>query len=142
MHTLWLLSEGGQGPDTSLLWLLLAALGFFFLIVIIGWLVSRNKGSRLEVRPEAQSHGSGAVDDLKILEGVGPKVAQVLKEAGIHTFADLAKAQVDEVQNILNAAGLQMMDPAGWIEQAKLAAQGDMAGLATLQEELKGGRRV
>lgn len=35
-----------------------------------------------------------------------------------------------------------MMDPAGWIEQAKLAAKGDMKGLKKLQDELKGGRRV
>lgn len=142
MDTLWLLSEGSEGPDTSLLWLFLIALGFFFLMVVIGWLVSRYKGSRPEVRQEAQGHAGEVADDLKILEGIGPKVAQVLNEAGIHTFADLAKAQAGEVQKILDAAGLQMMNPAGWIEQAKLAAQGDMAGLAKLQDELKGGRKV
>lgn len=142
MHSLWFLSEGGGGPDTSLLWLLLVALGFFFLMVIVGWLVSRNKGSRPEVRHEAQGHVTSAADDLKILEGIGPKVAQVLNEAGIRTFSDLANAQADDIQKVLNAAGLQMMNPEGWIEQAKLAAQGDMAGLAKLQEELRGGRKV
>ncbi len=142
MHALWLLSEGSQGPDTSLLWLLLAALGFFFLMVIVGWLVSRNRGSRPEVRHEAQGHATSVADDLQVLEGIGSKVAQVLNEAGIHTFSDLAKAQADDIQKLLNAAGLQMMNPEGWIEQAKLAAQGDMAGLAKLQEELKGGRKV
>ena len=35
-----------------------------------------------------------------------------------------------------------MMDSAGWIEQAKLAAKGDTEGLMKLQDELKGGRRV
>jgi hypothetical protein len=45
------------------------------------------------------------------------------------------------VQEILNAAGLQMMNPEGWIEQAKLASRGDMEGLKKLKNELKGGRR-
>jgi hypothetical protein len=34
-----------------------------------------------------------------------------------------------------------MMNPAGWIEQAELAAKGDWAALEKLQSELKGGRR-
>ncbi len=141
MHTL-LFSEGGHGPDTSLLWLLLIALGFFFLMVVVGWLTSRNKGSRPEVRQEAHGHGEASADDLESLEGIGPKVAKVLNEAGIHTFADLANAQAADVQKILNSAGLQMMNPEGWIEQARLAARGDMDGLAKLQDELKGGRKA
>jgi hypothetical protein len=45
------------------------------------------------------------------------------------------------VQKTLNAAGLQMMNPEGWIEQANLAANGDWEGLKRLQDELKGGRK-
>lgn len=30
------------GPDTSLAWLFWAVLGCFFLIVLVGWTVSRN----------------------------------------------------------------------------------------------------
>jgi hypothetical protein len=37
---------------------------------------------------------------------------------------------------------MQYMNPEGWIQQAKLAAQGDTEGLAKLQDELKGGRKV
>ncbi|MFZ5908438.1 MAG: helix-hairpin-helix domain-containing protein [Chloroflexota bacterium] len=142
MHSLWLLSEGPQGPNTSLLWLLLIALGFFFLMVVVGWLASRNKGGRPEVQQEAHGHAEASADDLESLEGIGPKVAKVLNAAGIHTFADLAKAEAGDVQKILDSAGLQMMNPTGWIEQAKLAAKGDKEGLARLQDELKGGRKV
>lgn len=78
-------------------------------------------------------------DDLTILEDIGPKVAKVLNEAGIHSFADLAGANAADVQKTLDAAGLQMMNPEGWIEQAKLAARGDMEGLKKLQDALKGG---
>ena len=139
MQALLLLSEGG-GPDASLSWLLWVVLGIFLLIVLVGWWVSRDKGEQPEVQQEA--HVEKSVDDLTKLEGVGPKVSKILNEAGIVSFADLAKADVAKVQETLDAAKLQMMDPTGWIEQAKLAAKGDMEGLAKLQDELKGGRKV
>lgn len=141
MQALFLLSEGGGGPDNSLSWLLWVALGFFFLMVVVGWLASRNKGSKPEVRHEAHKDKKPA-DDLTVLEGIGPKVAKVLNEAGITSFADLAHADAVKVQERLNVAGMQMMNPEGWIEQAKLAAEGDTEGLAKLQDELKGGRRA
>ena len=139
MQALILLSEG-SGPDTSLSWLLWVALGFFFLIVVVGWLTSRNKGSRLEVQHEAHEEKKSA-DDLTVLEGIGPKVAKVLNGIGIASFADLAGADAAKVQEALDAASMQMMNPEGWIDQAKLAAKGDMEELAKLQDELKGGRR-
>lgn len=82
------------------------------------------------------------VDDLTIIEGIGPKVAKVLGEAGILTFAQLAQADADGIQNILNEAGLKMMDPTSWPAQAKLAAENDMDGLKKMQDKLSGGRKV
>ena len=76
------------------------------------------------------------------MEGIGPKVAKVLNDIGITSFADLANAEASKVQETLNAAGMQYMNPEGWIEQAKLAAAGDTEGLAKLQDELKGGRKA
>ena len=139
MYALYLLSE--EGPNTSLAWLLWIALGFFVLMVLIGWWTSRNKGSKPTVQHEAHAEEK-STDDLTKLEGIGPKVAKVLSGAGITSFADLAQADAVKVQEALNAAGMQMMNPEGWIEQAKLAAKGDMEGLAKLQDELKGGRRA
>jgi hypothetical protein len=137
------LSEGG-GPNTSLSWLLWVALAFFVLIVLIGWWVSRNKVEQVEAPAEAPAAPvtEKSADDLTKLEGVGPKVAKILNEAGIMSFADLAKADAAEVDKVLDANKLQMLDSEGWIEQAKLAAAGDMEGLAKLQDELKGGRRA
>ena len=82
------------------------------------------------------------VDDLTIIEGIGPKVAKVLGEAGILTFAQLAQANADDIQNILNEADLKMMDPTSWPAQAKLAAENDMDGLKKMQDKLSGGRKV
>ena len=139
MQALILLSEG-SGPDKSLSWLLWVVLAFFFLMVVVGWLTSRNKGKKPEVQHEAHEETKPA-DDLTKLEGIGPKVAKVLNGIGIVSFADLAGAEAAKVQETLNAAGMQYMSPEGWIEQAKLAAAGDTEGLAKLQDELKGGRR-
>lgn len=82
-------------------------------------------------------------DDLKIIEGIGPKISDVLQKAGVTTFAQLAKAEVSHLEQILNDAGITgLANPATWPEQATLAAAGDMEALQKLQDSLKGGRRV
>jgi large subunit ribosomal protein L17 len=140
-------------------------LGFFLLMVIVGWLVSRRKEEQSAISHETHDHHEEKVtvaetvsppivkaaeslpdpqvlpDDLVKLEGIGPKVAKILNEAGITTFAALAAANAVDIQKTLSAAGLQMMNPEGWIEQAALAAKGDWGALEKLQSELKGGRR-
>jgi predicted flap endonuclease-1-like 5' DNA nuclease len=81
-------------------------------------------------------------DDLTILEGIGPKINQLLQGAGIHTFAQLAASEVSELKAILDPNGLQFIDPGSWAEQASLAAEGKFDELKTLTDSLKGGRRV
>jgi LPXTG-motif cell wall-anchored protein len=122
------------------LWILLIVL---IIALVIWWWWSRRKSVQVDTRPASpvQARAETAPDDLTRIEGIGPKVAKVLNEAGIRTFAALAAANPSEVQQKLKAAGLQMMNPEGWIEQAALAAKGDWAALERLQGELKGGRR-
>lgn len=143
MNTLSLLLQ--EGPDAGLSWLLWIVLGLFLLIVVIGWLVSRGRSSEPAISEreivEETYEDKKPLDDLTKLEGIGPKVAQVLHRAGIESYSDLAQADPVRLEEALRAAGLQMMEPRGWIEQARLAAEGDMEGLAKLQQELKGGRR-
>jgi len=81
-------------------------------------------------------------DDLTIVEGIGPKINQLLQAAGIRTFAQLAVTQVSELKAILDPARLQFIDPSTWAEQAKLAAEGKFDELKTFTANLKGGRRV
>lgn len=138
-------------PNTDLRWLFLLFMAFFFSMVLVGWWYSRRNGMLADRPVEVHAHhpeNSGpveetpvAADDLVMLEGIVPKVAEVLGDAGITTFEALANANPADIQKTLNAAGLQMMDPASWIEQARLAAAGDWTGLEKLQAELKGGRR-
>ena len=78
-------------------------------------------------------------DDLKKIEGIGPKVASLLIENGIATFAQLAETPVEKLEEILDANRLQMMHPGSWPRQAKLAADGDWEAFQKLTEELHGG---
>jgi predicted flap endonuclease-1-like 5' DNA nuclease len=83
-----------------------------------------------------------APDDLTIIEGIGPKISSVFQAAGIATLAQLAKTDAGELKRILTEAGLRLGDPTTWPEQAGLAAEGKWDALASLQNSLKGGRRV
>ncbi len=81
-------------------------------------------------------------ENLRKIEGIGPKVAGVLSANGIVTFAQLAEAPVERLMEILEAEGLKFMKPDTWPEQAAFAAQGDWDCLQVLQDQLKGGRRI
>jgi len=83
-------------------------------------------------------------DDLKKIEGVGPKLAEVLNAGGIHTFAQLAAKSADDIKGILeNAEGnYAMHDPSTWPKQAQLAADGKWDDLKALQDELDGGKET
>ena len=82
-------------------------------------------------------------DDLELIEGVGPKIAELLKAAGIDTFDALAKAPVEKVQEVLEAGGsnFNLAKPQTWAEQAALAASGDWSAFDKLTEALVGGVR-
>ncbi|MDX1379201.1 MAG: 50S ribosomal protein L21 [Anaerolineales bacterium] len=95
-----------------------------------------------ETKAKAATKVKTEADDLTKIEGIGPKVSKTLQAAGISTFKALAKAKSDDIQEILNEAGLAMMDASTWPQQAKLAAKGDWDGMEKLQDELSGGRKV
>jgi predicted flap endonuclease-1-like 5' DNA nuclease len=82
-------------------------------------------------------------DDLKIVEGIGPKIADLLNKAGINTWNELANTAPARIKEILDAAGpaYQIHDPGTWPDQARLADNGDWDALKKMQEELDGGRK-
>lgn len=81
-------------------------------------------------------------DDLKIVEGVGPKIEEVLKESGITTWKSLANTEVDQLRDILKNAGERFLihDPSTWSRQAQLAYDGEWDELEEFQDKLVGGR--
>lgn len=81
-------------------------------------------------------------DDLKVIEGIGPKIVGLLHDSGIVTFAQLSNMQLINLEVILKEADMQFVNPNTWAEQAALAAEGQWDELQKLQDELKGGREV
>jgi len=84
---------------------------------------------------------TGKADDLKKIEGIGPKIASTLVEAGITTFADLAKTKSTKISEIIaGVRGNHVTDT--WPKQAKLAAEGKWDELKKWQDELDGGKEA
>jgi predicted flap endonuclease-1-like 5' DNA nuclease len=83
------------------------------------------------------------LNDLQAIEGIGPKIATILNEAGILTWANLADTTVERLKVILEKAGPKYMlaEPTTWPQQALLAHHGDWVSFHALQEKLKGGRK-
>ncbi len=81
-------------------------------------------------------------DDLKKIEGIGPKIEQLLNKDGIKTFKQLANAKVARLNKILDNAGprYRMHNPGSWPKQSGLAAKGEWKKLDKLQDKLQGGR--
>jgi predicted flap endonuclease-1-like 5' DNA nuclease len=82
-------------------------------------------------------------DDLTVVEGIGPKIQMLLNQYGIHTYRQLAEADVTRLKEILAAAGpqLAMHDPGTWPSQANLAANDQWDTLKSVQGFLKGGKK-
>lgn len=108
--------------------------------------VEAEEASSAEIEPEAKAPESPVEpDDLKRIEGIGPKYSSVLQEAGVMTFAQLAASTPDQLEQILEAADprlLRLAKPASWPEQAALAATGEWEALEALQGTLKHGRKA
>lgn len=111
-------------------------------------------GENLEYRPPEMQHTSVTSgkapsevseqkwDDLRIIEGIGPRISMLMHDSGIHTFQQLADTPLERLDEILQNAGIRRIaDPGTWPEQARLAAQGDFEGLDELKKTLRAGRR-
>lgn len=81
-------------------------------------------------------------DNLTKIEGIGPKVMEVFNEAGIVSYADLAKEKAEKLAEILVAANsrYKMFDPTSWPIQAKMAADDKWDELKKWQDEHDGGK--
>ena len=81
-------------------------------------------------------------DDLKIVEGIGPKIEQLFQTAGIKTWKDLGETSVDKCKQILQEAGSRFAihDPGTWPKQSLLAYEGKWQELKDWQNSLDGGK--
>lgn len=74
-------------------------------------------------------------DNLRIIEGIGPKIVEVLKKSGITDFRSLASASVEKLENILKNEGPRyaLQNPSTWPMQAGLAAEGKLDELEKIK---------
>lgn len=81
-------------------------------------------------------------DDLKIVEGIGPKIEELFNKAGIYTFAQMAETPASRMKEILDKAGsrFQIHDPTTWADQAAMARDGKWDELKKWQDELYKGK--
>jgi predicted flap endonuclease-1-like 5' DNA nuclease len=87
----------------------------------------------------SEEFGDVSPDDLTRIEGIGPKIAALLRENGILSFDELGRADDEWLNQLLEDNKLQLHDPTTWPEQAALAAAGKWDELKAFQAELKGG---
>jgi len=117
-------------------------------IALTIWLIFWMRGKetvahRAEPLPaKATTLAGGMDDDLTRIEGIGPKIQQVLRVAGIHCYNDLVIADPAWIKDVLLRAELRLADPSTWPEQAKMLAEGRMDDFAKYTAELRGGRKV
>lgn len=81
-------------------------------------------------------------DDLKIVEGIGPKIEEIIKSHGVTTFAGLADTSADQIKTWLDEAGsrYKMHDPTTWPAQSAMARDGKWDELKVWQDEHKAGK--
>ena len=75
-------------------------------------------------------------NDLQIIEGIGPKIAELFKAHKITSWEALANTTIKQCAVILKAGGnrFEFHDPSTWPEQAKMAAMGQWEELKIWQD--------
>lgn len=97
-----------------------------------------------KVETEVVVSDNSSKDDLKKIEGIGPKIEQLLNADGVYSYDDIIQTGPDKIKEILLKSGPQykVHDPATWPEQANLAKESKWDELHQMQAALKGGKKV
>jgi predicted flap endonuclease-1-like 5' DNA nuclease len=125
-------------------------LWWFVLGILVGWLLSwllNRSFGRSQVQevaapaPPQPVAAPSRADDLSIIEGIGPKIAELLRANGIDSFEALSRADVTRLWSVLDKGGprFKLANPGTWPAQAAFCVRGDWAGLKRYQDELYGG---
>lgn len=111
-------------------------------VVAIATRVESGTATATRSAPPAAAERSPSPKDLERVEGIGPKIAELLIAHDILDLADLAETSVERLRTILGAAGrrFRLADPGSWPEQARLGASGMWDALTEPQSRLRAGR--
>lgn len=81
-------------------------------------------------------------DDLKIVEGIGPKIEGLFHSFDIKTWKQLSETSIEKCQQVLDSGGdrYKIHKPTTWPKQAALAYEGKWKELLEWQDQLDGGK--
>lgn len=92
---------------------------------------ARGKASATKPKPASAAAPAVRPDDLTQLRGIGQRIATILADGGVTTYAQLQHMSTEELQEIIALGGA--LPPGSlptWPSQAAYAAKGDSNGLA------------
>jgi len=78
-------------------------------------------------------------NDLKIVDGIDPKIEKILHEVGVYTWGDLESIDLNYLTNLLREAGYTQINPRSWAFESSLAKQEKWTELKSFQEKDKPG---
>ncbi|HEY1702431.1 MAG TPA: hypothetical protein VGG75_22215 [Trebonia sp.] len=84
------------------------------------------------------------LNDLAVVEGIGPKIRGLLHASNIRTWRELSTTPVAMLSQILDDAGphFRIHDPSTWPRQAGLLCDGHWVRFKEWTDDLKGGREA
>lgn len=104
----------------------------------------KNGSNNKDIEPVTTTNPKTSVqlNNLKIVEGIGPKIEKILKTADITNLEVLSNADLDTLKAILKKAGgrFRLAVPDTWAKQADMAVKGDLEALKKYQDHLDGGK--
>jgi predicted flap endonuclease-1-like 5' DNA nuclease len=93
----------------------------------------------IEEETAAVPEPSGEPEDLRAIQGIGPKTQDALYAEGITTYAQLAALSAEELETVVKEKhGVRIRSGAteSWPKQAQFLVDGDTDGLETYQKTL------
>jgi predicted flap endonuclease-1-like 5' DNA nuclease len=90
------------------------------------------------VHAQETSGSAARPDDLTRIDGIGEKLASILRTAGIDSFQKLANVSDTQLQEILQTANVRLRgNSSTWAQQAAYASQGDWESFKKFNRERK-----
>ncbi len=100
----------------------------------------RKPAAPVEALTPASLERPSRPDELEIIEGINPVIADRLRRVGIVTFRQLAKTSPEQLSEVLRVNRLKLVETTSWPEQASLAAEARWGELQQLQQALREAR--
>ena len=94
------------------------------------------RSQRASLNRDNQQHTSGTSDDLKVIEGIGPRIEEILNSKGINTFQQLSNSDTDVLKSYIveEDSRFSKNETESWPHQAAMADKGQWEELNIYQE--------